>query len=66
MKNYHEVGLVKLDDQNEKQHLKQAVDHEKVLFDDLTVLSNNQLEAEIFLNPRALTVVASHDLSSSF
>lgn len=54
-----------LDDQKKRQHLELVIDREKVLFDDLTVLSNDHLEENTLLSPEELTMDA-HDLSHSF
>ncbi len=53
-----------MDERDEKQHVEQAIDCEKVLFDNLTVLSNDHLEAETPLETEE-SMADSHDLSRS-
>lgn len=64
MKIFCKTQQVKLADQNEKQHLEQEIDREKVQFDDLTVLSNDHPEVEMPLEGDE-SMANSYDLSRS-
>lgn len=59
------AGQFMLGDQKIRQHLELVIDREKVLFDDLTVLSNDHLEENALLSPEELTMIT-YDLSHSF